>query len=48
MNNAKLSFLHVSQNIPSSSPMEVKMAQPLNSQIHVSQVSQSFNHRDGM
>ena len=37
MDNAKQSFLHVSQNIPNNSPMEVTMKQPMNSQIHVSQ-----------
>ena len=38
MNDAKVSFLHVSQNIPTDSPMEVMMRNPVNSQIHVSQV----------
>ena len=37
MNDAFQSFLHVSQNIPNKSPMEVMMRQPRNSQIHVSQ-----------
>ena len=37
MDNAKQGFLHVSQNIPNNSPMEVTMKQPMNSQIHVSQ-----------
>ena len=37
MNDAYQSFLHVSQNIPNNSPMEVSMRQPRNSQIHVSQ-----------
>merc|ERR1712183_1176641 len=37
MDNAKQSFLHVSQNIPNNSPMEVTMKQPMNSQVHVSQ-----------
>ena len=37
MDNAKQSFLRVSQNIPNNSPMEVTMKQLMNSQIHVSQ-----------
>ena len=44
MNKAQTSFLHVSQNIPTNSPLEVKMDQPIRSQIHISQVSQS-EHR---
>ena len=37
MNSAVQSFLHVSQNIPTKSPMLVKMRQPRQSQVHVSQ-----------
>ena len=37
MNSAVQSFLHVSQNIPSQSPMVVKMLQPRQSQVHLSQ-----------
>ena len=36
MNKAQTSFLHVSQNIPTNSPLEVKMDQPIRSQIHIS------------
>ena len=37
MNSAVQSFLHVSQNIPTKSPLVVKMRQPRNSQVHLSQ-----------
>ena len=37
MNNAVQSFLHVSQNIPTNSEMDVRMRQPRQSQVHVSQ-----------
>ena len=42
MDNAEASFLHVSQNVPINSPMEVTMKNPINSQIHISQVFVTF------
>merc|ERR1712025_1517731 len=37
MNDATISQLHISQNIPQKSPMEVTMENAVNNQIHVSQ-----------
>ena len=37
MNEAVQSFLHVSQNIPTRSELVVRMRQPRNSQVEVSQ-----------
>ena len=37
MNSAVQSFLHLSQNIPSQSPLVVKMREPRQSQVQVSQ-----------
>merc|ERR1719457_338568 len=37
MDDAQVSFLHVSQNIPTKSDMEVTMNNPVNCQIHISQ-----------
>ena len=37
MNDAVQSFLHVSQNIPTRSELVVRMRQPRNSQVEVSQ-----------
>merc|ERR1719499_187887 len=37
MNDASISSLHVSQNIPQNSPMEVTMENAENNQIHLSQ-----------
>ena len=37
MNSAVQSFLHLSQNIPSQSPLVVKMRKPRQSQVQVSQ-----------
>ena len=39
MDDVKVSFVHVSQNIPTNSPMDVSMANPVNAQIHLSQVN---------
>jgi hypothetical protein len=37
MDNAKQSFLHVSQSVPTESDMEVTMKKPVGTQVHVSQ-----------
>ena len=37
MDEATISHLHVSQNIPQRSPMTVRMMEAVNNQIHLSQ-----------
>ena len=37
MNEATISSLHVSQNIPQKSPMEVRMESASDNQVHLSQ-----------
>ena len=37
MDEAQISHLHVSQNIPQRSPMTVRMMEAVNNQIHLSQ-----------